>query len=190
MSQFVERLKKSPSLIVGIVALIVCGGVGLLRAGQLNRLSDLEAELNAKLDKIRLNIKHSENIEQDTRELKRFVNLIEERLFVGEERSTNINFFYSFEDKLDIVISEVSQVTGNNSKFSKGGPNELTLYAVVDYSITLRGTFKEILRFLYEIDRIDSIVRVTDFQIDTAVGREDGPGKLLAKVRIAVLSTK
>lgn len=190
MSQFIENLKKNPSLLFGIVILIVCGGVGVLRANQLSKLSSQEAELNAKLDKIKLNIKHSANIEQDIQKLNELVGTIDERLFIGEERSTNIDFFYSFEERLNIVISEVKQLAESNVRFSKDGSDELKLYSVVDYDVTVSGSFYEILRFLYEIHRIDSIMRVSDFQIDVTGDRSGESGKLLAKVRISVLATK
>lgn len=190
MSQFTENLKKNPALLVGIVILIILGGVGVLRANQLSKLSGQEADLNAKLDKIKSNIKHSANIEQDIQKLNELVGSIDERLFVGEERSTNIDFFYSFEERLDIVISEVKQLEASNARFSEDGPDELKLYSVVDYDVTVNGSFHEILRFLYEIHRIDSIMRVSDFQIDVTGDKSVEPSKLLAKVRVSVLATK
>ena len=190
MSELVENLKKNPSILFGVVALVVCFGVGFLRTNQLTKLSDLEAELNAKLDKISLNIKHSKNIEPDTQKLEELVGAIDERLFIAEERSTNIDFFYSFEDKLDIVISEVDQLEGSVVRFSGNGPDKLKLYSVVSYDITVSGSFHEILRFLYEIYQTDPIMRVSDFQIDATAGRDGTPGKLSASVRIAVLAAK
>ncbi len=190
MSQVIENLKRNPSLLVGIVILIVCGGIGALRANQLLKLSDQEAELSAKLDKIKLNIKHSANIEKDIQKLNELVGTIDKRLFVGEERSTNIDFFYSFEEQLDIIISEVKQLEASSVRFSKNGPDELKLYSVVDYDVTVSGSFHEILRFLYEVHRIESIMRVSNFQIDVTGDRSDESGKLLAKVRVSVLATK
>jgi hypothetical protein len=118
------------------------------------------------------------------------VGTIDERLFIAEERATNIDFFYSFEDKLDIVISEVDQLEGSALRFSGNGPDALKLYSVVNYEITVGGSFHEILRFLYEIYQIDPIMRVSDFQIDATAGSGSAPDKLSASVRIAVLAAK
>ena len=190
MNQIVENLKKNPSILFGIVALVIILTVGFLRFNQLTELSVLESELNLQLDRINANIKHSENIEQDTQKLKALVETIDERLFIAEERSTNIDFFYSFEDKLDILISEVDQLERKNIRFSKGGPDSLKLYSVINYEITVEGSFHEILRFLYEIYQTDNIMRISDFQINTTTDRAEASSILSAEVRVAVLAAK
>lgn len=188
MNQLVENLKNNPSILIGIVALVICLGFGFLRSNQLTELSLAESELNTKLDKINFNVRNSENIEEDIQQLEGLKSAIDERLFIGEERSTNIDFFYSFEEKLDITISEVNQLERGNSRYSGEGPDELKLYSVVDYSITVSGTFHELLRFLYEIYQIDTIARVTKYEIYSAInGKTD---ELSAKVQVAVLATK
>jgi len=186
MNQLVENLKNSPSIIAGTVALILLLGVGLFRSNQLTTLSAVESELNTKLDSINFNLRNSENIEQDIQKLELLTNTINARLFFGEERSTNIDFFYSFEERLEITISEVKQLEKSNPRYSQKGPDALEQYSVVDYTITVSGTFHELLRFLYEIYQIDTIARVTEYQIDAG----DESGKLSAKVHVAVLATK
>ena len=168
--------------------MVVCGAIGLLRANQLTELSDLETELNTKLDKISLNAKYSENIEQDTEKLKELVEMINKRLFIVDERSTNIDFFYSFEDKLDVVISEVEQLEKGSVRFLKDGPDELKNYSVINYDITVSGSFHEIVRLLYEIYQIDSIMRVSDFQIDATTDKDSTSSRLSAEIRVAVLA--
>lgn len=190
MSQFAENLKKNPSLLLGVFILVVCLAFGFLRASQLAKLSVAEADLNTKLDKISLNIKHSEKIDEDIQKLSELVGAIEERLFVGEERSTNIDYFYSFEEKLDIVISEVEQLDDSRGKFAEDGPHRLELYSVINYDIRVNGSFREVLRFLYEIYQIDSIMRVSEFQIDSSNNKGSETNELSAKVRVAVLARK
>ncbi len=190
MNQLVDNLKKNPSILAGIVVLVICGLVGLLRANQLTELSDLEAELNAKLGTINSNVKQSENIEQDIQQLKEFVEIIDQRLFIVDERSTNIDFFYSFEDKLDIVVSEVDQMKKSSVRFSEDGPDNLKHYSVINYNIIVSGSFHEIVRLLYEIHQIDSIMRVSDFQIDAANDSGSKSDKLSAEIRVAVLAAK
>ncbi len=190
MNQVIDNIKKSSAIIVGFIALLICIGFGLLRSNQITKLSALESELNTKLDKISLNVKNSENIDADIQTLKSHVSAVDERLFVREERSTNIDFFYSFEEKLDIAISEVMQLERNNARYSLEGPDELKLYSVIDYRITVNGAFHEILRFLYEIYQIDTIARVTGFQIDTTYDSDSDSGELSAQINVAVLATK
>ena len=190
MNPLVEHLKKNPSLFVGVIALILVGGFGLLRANQITKLSQLEANLKMELDTIHSNVKHSKGIESDTRQLKNLVDSMEDRLFVSEEQSTNINFFYSLEDELNITISEVSQLGQTNRRYSEKGPDELKIYSVVSYNITLNGTFREILRFVYEIYQMDFIMRITDVEIETGYKSGNKADPLEAKIRIVVLAKK
>ena len=190
MNLIIEKLKQNPWLSVGIVVILFCGGVTWLRADQLNRLADRENELVNQLETFRENIKHSNNIEQDIEDLQACVASIEERLFVEEERAINIDFFYSFEERFNILISEVKQLDEINPRFAKDGLDELKLYSVVMYSIALNGSFQEVTQFLYEIYQHESIMRITDFQIDLMDGNDRESEKLTAKLRIAVLAKK
>lgn len=188
MNQMINNFKKSPSILIGAVVLLICVGFVFFRANQLTKLSAREADLIMKLDTISRNVKNSQNIELNIQELEDLVDTINERLFIAEERSTNIDLFYSFEERLDIKISEVKQQDNLNSRFTEKGPDELKLYSVIDYSITVSGTFKEIVRFLYEIYQIEAIARVTEFQVEA--GDMEDSGNLSAKINVAVLAQK
>lgn len=188
MALIIEKLKQNLWLSIGISVILICGVVNLLRANQLSRFAAREAELINQMDTINENKKKSQNIEQDIQELNASVASINERLFAEEERAINIDFFYSFEERLNVLISEVKQLEEKNPRYTKNGLDELKLYSVVTYSITVNGSFQEILRFLYEIQQVESIMRVTDFQIDGTGKNDSESGKLIAKLRVAVLA--
>ena len=187
MSLIIDKLKQYPVAVIGAVVLILCVGVAFLRSGVVAELSAQETELVARIQIVNENVKNSKNLEQDVEVLAAQVVLINERLFSRSERSINTDFFYSFEDRLDIQISAVNQLTSEDPALMKGGAKELTLYSGIIYDITVGGTFQEILGFLYEIQRVDSLMRVADFQVDIASGTGATPGALLAKLRVVVL---
>lgn len=188
MNELIEKFKKNPSLLISFVVLLVFIGFAFVRSNQLAKLSALETNLSQELDTISLNVKNSKNIEQDTEKLESLVSAINKHLFVVEERSTNIDFFYSFEERLNIVISEVRQLDAANPRFAQKGPDELKIYSVIDYSITVDGTFNEILRFLYEIYQIEAIARVTELDIEAS--DVDDSDSLSATIKVAVLAQK
>ena len=190
MSLIIDKLRQYPVAVIGAVVLILCVGVGFLRSSVVAELSAQETELIARIQTINENVKNSNNLEQDVEVLEGHVASIDERLFNRNERSINTNFFYSFEDKLDILISDVNQLTVEDPALVKGGPNELTLYSAITYDITVGGTFQEILGFLYEIQRVDSLMRVADFQVDIATGQGAARRALSAKLRVVVLAHK
>jgi len=188
MNLIVEHIKKHPFLLVSSLVLIVLISIGLARSSHLAQLSDLKTELEIELNKINSNVKYSKDIEQDNQALEKIVNSINEHLFISDEQATNIDFFYSFEDSVDIAISEVKQVSRANPRYSDKGPDGLKIYSVIDYDITINGTFKNILRFFYEIHLIDNIMKVADVQIQINSQGDDQNSNLIANIRVTVLA--
>jgi hypothetical protein len=190
MSLVIDKLRQYPVAVIGAIVLMLCVGVGFLRGGLVAELSTQETELIARIQTINANVKNSKNLEQDVEALDGYVASINERLFRRDERSVNTDFFYSFEDTLDIHISGVNQSTVESPVLTKGGPNELTLYSAITYDIGVGGTFQDILGFLYEIHEVDSLMRVTGFELSAGAAPADAPEALSAKLRIVVLAEK
>ena len=188
MSPIIDKLKQYPVAVIGAAVLLICVGVMFLRSNLVAELSAKETELIAHIQTINENVKNSKDLEQDRETLEGYVTSINERLFSRDERSINTNFFYAFEDTLDVRISDVNQLTVEDPALVKGGPNELTLYSGIIYEVSVSGTFQEILELLYEVHRLDSLMRVADFRVDVATGQGAAPGALFAKLRIIVLA--
>jgi len=153
-------------------------------------LSVQETELIARIQTINKNVIASKNLEQDVESLLGYVATIDERLFNRNERSINTAFFYSFENKLDIIISNVSQLTDEDPALIEGGPNELSLHSGIVYEVRVDGTFQEILGFMYEIQKADALMRITNFEVYVSTAQGAAPGTLSAKLRIVVLAEK
>jgi len=188
MSVVIDKLKQYPVAVIGAVVLLLCAGVAFLRGGLVAELSAQEVELIARIRTINENVKDSKDLEQDVEALEGYVTAINERLFSRDERSINTNFFYSFEDTLDILIEDVNQLADEDPALTKGAPNELTLYSAITYDVSVRGTFQEILGLLYEIHKVDSLMRIASFQVNVASGEGETSGALFAKLRIVVLA--
>lgn len=190
MNVIIDKLRDYPIAVVGALVFIVCVAVVFVRGDVVPELSVQETELIARLRTINDNVIDSKDLEQDAESLLSYVASIDERLFNRNERSINTAFFYSYEDKLDIIISNVSQLTDEDPALIKGGPNELSLHSGIVYEIRVDGTFQEILEFMYEIQQADALMRIANFEVyaSTAVGA--APGTLSAKLRIVVLAEK
>lgn len=159
-----------------------------MRGDVVDELSTQETELVARLRTINENVKNSKNLEQDVEALEGYVASIDERLFNRRARAINTAFFYSFEDKAGILISNVNQLSTEDPSLIKGGPHELTLYSGLSYEISASGTFQEILGFIYEIYKANALMRVADLQLDASQGRSTAPRRLFARLRVIVLA--
>lgn len=188
ISGITDKLKQYPIAVISVVLLIAFGVIIFLRAGIASELSLQESDLNSRIRTIEENLKNSNNIEQDTEDLGVIVNKIESSLFDRYERAINISFFYEFEDKADVVISNINQLPQPDPIYEEKGARKLELHSTLVFNITLSGSFKSVLKFLNEIDRVDPLMRVADFQVSR--GGEVGGDSVDARLRVIVMAKK
>lgn len=188
-NKFTASLKRYPIAVVCFVVIVVCGVCIFLRGSHLSELSAQEADLNSRIRTIDQNLKSSKDLERQLEEVELLVEQVESRLFKREQRAVNINFFYDLEDRLSAKIDNISQMLVEDPAYAKGGPHELKLYSTIAYSISLNGQFDEILSFLFELYRLDPLIRVADFQMLLA-NQNSEEGELEARLRVIVLAEK
>ena len=191
MNLIIDKFKEYPAAVISALVFIGCVAVVFMRGDLVPELSVQETELIARIQTIKDNVIDSRNLEQDVESLHGYVAVIDERLFDRNERSINTNFFYSFENKIDIIIADVSQLTVEDPALIKDGPNELSLYSGIVYEIRARGTFQEILGFMDKIQKMDSLMRIANFELYAATTtQEAAPDTLMAKLQVVVLAEK
>ena len=190
MNLIIDKLRDYPIAVIGALVFVGCVAVVFVRGDVVADLSVQETELIARIQTINKNVIASKNLEQDVESLLGYVATIDSRLFNRNERSINTAFFYSFENKLDIIISNVSQLTDEDPALIEGGPNELSLHSGIVYEVRVDGTFQEILGFMYEIQKADALMRITNFEVYVSTAQGAAPGTLSAKLRIVVLAEK
>jgi Tfp pilus assembly protein PilO len=186
-SVIVDVLKRYPlALGCGLIALISLVLL-FLRGGIGDELAAKESELSSRLRVIERNAAQSTNLDQEVEQLEKIVEKIDTGLFERDERAVNINFFYDFEDKVDVLISNISQTAEPDEIYRKGGPRALKLYSTLVFNLSVRGRFEDILLFCYEFTRADASIRVADLEISGG-GREAESGLLTARLRVLVLA--
>lgn len=182
--------KDYPIAVICVAVILVCSVVIFLRGGIAMELSSKEADLNSRIRTIDQNVKNAKDLKKEVDEVKLLVEQVEARLFNRDQRAVNINFFYALEDRLDVRISNIGQMPSEDPIYAKGGPQELKLHSTIGYNISLNGQFDEILSFLYELYRVDPLIRVADFQIAETGRPENKQGLLEARLRVIVLAEK
>lgn len=189
LSPITDRLKQYPLAIVCAGLILLCLIIIFLRRSAVDELFEKEAELTTQIQTFDKNVDNSKNLKQDTAAITAAVEKIDPLLFRRYERAININFFYGFEEKADVVISNISQSPQPDPICAKGGARALKLYSTLNYEIALNGSFANILKFFYQLDRDPSITRVTDFQI-TPAGAQAGGENMTARLSVLVLGAK
>ncbi len=188
--KMIRTLKAYPLAVFSVLVFLICSAAILLRAGAVADLSVHEADLNLRIRTINQNVRNANNLDKDFEEIKRLVDQIEARLFKRDQRAVNINFFYALENRLNVRILNISQMPNEDSLYAKGGARELKLHSTITYNISLNGNFEDILLFLYELQRVDPLIRVVDFQIAKDNAQEADEECLDARLRLIVLAEK
>lgn len=187
-NQVIRILKSYPLAILCVLVILVCAVIIFLRGDIASELSAKEDDLNVRILTIDRNIKNAKNLKEDVDELQSYIDQINGRLFNRDQRAVNINFFYAMEDQLDVRISNISQMSDEDEIYAKGGSRELKLYSTISYDISVDGQFGDILEFLYELQRVDSFIRVVSVQLGDAGRSEGQTGELQARIRLVVLA--
>ncbi len=188
--KMIRTLKAYPLAVLSVLVFLICSAAILLRAGAVADLSVHEADLNLRIRTIDQNVRNANNLDKDFEEIKRLVDQIEARLFKRDQRAVNINFFYALENRLNVRILNISQMPNEDSLYAKGGARELKLHSTITYNISLNGNFEDVLLFLYELQRVDPLIRVVDFQIAKDNAEEADEEYLDARLRLIVLAEK
>lgn len=186
---FVERLKQYPLAVISAVLIVVFIVLIFLRGGVVEALSIEESDYNAQIRAIDQNVMNANELAEEVEGLELIVEQINARLFDRNERAININFFYAFEERVDVVISNIVQLPEPDVVYATAGPRELKLHSTLVFNITMKGSFENVLRFLYELHRVDPLIRVADFQLSDAKN-ETNSDVLDARMRVLVLAQK
>ena len=188
--KMIRTLKAYPLAVLSVLVFLICSAAILLRAGAVADLSVHEADLNLRIRTIDQNVRNANNLDKDFEEIKRLVDQIEARLFKRDQRAVNINFFYALENRLNVRILNISQMPNEDSLYAKGGARELKLHSTITYNISLNGNFEDVLLFLYDLQRVDPLIRVVDFQIAKDNAQEADEEYLDARLRLIILAKK
>jgi len=185
-NEVIGRLKRYPVAVVSGLVVLVCLVAFFLRGGILNELNMREDELNSRLRVIEKNVKNSKGIEEDVEVVRAQVEEVDSRLFNREERAINTDFFYDFEDRVDVLVSSVMQLPGEDPALGKGGPKALSEHASLVYTVEVSGSFANLLKLLYEFHAAEPFIRVADFEIGR--GSRTATNDLRAILRVLVLA--
>ena len=188
-SVIIDKLRQYPVAVICAVILLLLVFIVFLRGSVTSDLSVQESDLNSRIRTISENIKNAKGLKQDTEKLDAMVEQIDLSLFNRYERAININFFYGLEDMAGVVISNIGQLSESDAIYAKGGARKLELYSTLVYNINVSGSFSNILKFLYELDRVDPLIRVTEFNVSRG-GDVLGGANVDARLRVLVLAKK
>jgi hypothetical protein len=188
-SAVIGKVRQYPLAVVCLVVFVAMTVVIFVRGDVVDGLHVREQDLSDRLAVIKSNQDNAPGLQEQVEAIESKVAAFKARLFDREQRAINTDFFYNLENVSDVRILEVAQTAAEDPATAGGGPHELKLHDVIVFSVSIEGTFPEIVDFLYRLHRVEPFVRVADFDMRASRGARDSPdGPLAARLRVLVLA--
>ena len=140
-------------------------------------LPGAEADLNdktAEAEHINDNKKNAEQLDEQFAALTHSVEAMETRLVHADRLAINLQYFYKLESETKTKLTDLRQTgTVNPTKLqSKKGPSKKNNYAGIGYTVSVQGSYLQLMDFLRRIEDSEHLSRVDDLTLTHAGGGE------------------
>ncbi len=167
---------------VALVLLVVL----LMRAPKTGALEDVLQTRSDVARRMETNIRQGDDLAEHLRQLREQNILIDKRLMERSEVASNYNYFYQLEETVGVRVEAIQQ-RGQAAGVSAGRPS-IDLYDLIGYSMTVRGSFSDLLTFVRELETGRYFIRLESINFNRAQG---GSGaELSAQIELNVLGRK
>ena len=174
------------AVVAGLVALVLLG-VLLMRAPKTGALEELLQTRSDVARRMETNIRQGDDLEEHLRQLREQNTLIDERLMERGEVASNYNYFYQIEEAVGVRVEAIQQ-RGQAAGVAAARPS-VDLYDLIGYSMTVRGSFSDLITFIQELEGGRYFIRLESINLSRAQGGSEG-SELSAQIELNVLGRK
>jgi Tfp pilus assembly protein PilO len=152
-ADLLAMIKKHPIGFACGVVCVVCAALLYFRGGLIDTYrAELETK-SAEATKILANVRNSEKLPAQVAEIQTLSKEMESRLIRSGQLAVNYQYFYKLEAETEVKLVDVRQ--GNLPKGLK------SLYAGIPFTVTVQGSFKQVLAFLQKLENGPHFCRFT-----------------------------
>ncbi len=163
-ADLVTLLKKHPISAVCLVIILGCAGTLYYRG---DAIAASQAEYDAKAHeaaKMVNNVKASPGLAEQVAEIRELSKELEARLVRADQLAVNLQYFYKLEADHGVKLIDVRQ----NNLPVRRGPK--TIYTPVPFSLTLQGSYAQLVSFLGDLQNGRHLCRITSSNFSQAGG--------------------
>jgi Tfp pilus assembly protein PilO len=155
-------LKKHPVGVASVLVAIACGVVIYLRSGDIPASQAENEARSAEAAKMNSNVRNSANLAEQVTEIQAQRKELEGRLLKAGQLAVNLQYFYKLETETEVKLVDVRQ----------GGPARggKSPYVGVPFSVTVEGSFAQVMNFLGRVQNGRHFCRVTTASFAKAGG--------------------
>jgi len=156
-------LKKHPLGVACALVAIACGVVIYMRAGDIPASQAENEARSAEAAKMATNIRNSANLAEQVTEIQAMRKDFESRLMKAGQLAVNLQYFYKLETETEVKLVDVRQGALGRSKSQSP-------YTGVPFSVTVEGTYAQVVNFLGRVQNGRHFCRVTSAAFTKASG--------------------
>jgi hypothetical protein len=157
----------------------------LIRATTLANLHDMLVMKEEQWTRMTNNLKHSRDLEEHVERINKANEVIGQRLMEPTDRALNDQYFYDLRKQSGVRLSNLTEGGVIDTKGSKlPGIGKFKEYSLISYSITVEGSFSQILEFSTRLATGKYFARISAFSIARAPLKEGGDLSLNMQLQI------
>jgi len=190
LSSIGKKFRQYPILFVCGILTPLLLIILFMRGPKLNNLEEEVARLERQWQNIQRNLERSDNLDEDIEEIEDGLQAINKRLMRVDEVARNSEFFYNLESRAGITFSRFSQGAAGDGEVLNMPIQKLDHFSVIPYTIGMRGTLEELLRFTDLLERQEPVIRLEALSLTRAGNESGNPFELSATLDCYALAEK
>lgn len=152
-ADLLAMIKKQPIGFACGLLCVICAALLYFRGGKIAEYRAAYEAKSAEATKILANVRNSEKLPAQVSEIQALSKEMESRLIRAGQLGVNQQYFYKLEAETEVKLIDVRQ--GN---MPKGGKSP---YAGIPFTVTVQGSFKQVLFFLQKLENGPHFCRFT-----------------------------
>ncbi|MFP4540317.1 MAG: hypothetical protein ACLFR7_01695 [Opitutales bacterium] len=180
------KLRQHPVPLVAMVIIFLSLAGILIRSGTHEATAEELRQTEQEWDRINNNLKRSRDLAKHLAELETAHANVADRLIDPAERAINDDYFYGLEEESGVRLAALNQggvIDTTDGKIA--GVSPFKQYQLIGYSVSVEGTFEDIVTFLAALDNGRHFSRVSGFSVARAQGNE--AGRLIVNLQLQML---
>lgn len=147
--QVVAALKKNPIVTVCVVVILLAGAGFYFRSGAAPKAEQQLEELSKEGRRMSANIKNAARLNEDLQTLTDANAQVGKRLVDAGQLADNLQYFYELEATTGIKLIDLRQIP---APMPGRGQVKKTLFSPVSFSVSLSGTYAQLIDFIQRLE--------------------------------------
>ena len=188
MIEFLKnKFKERPIVFLAWTGVVFLAIITYYRVSSIPSVQVQYNELLKEKQLVEYNVLNGAGIDEDLEKIRSLTKMVSTHFMDPAEKASNFHYFFSLEELTGVKISNPrlgSIQAFGRSKNKVKDPNEPNL-AVTEYTLSVEGTFQQLLKLIYELETGPLLARITKCIID--VGKNVTPGALSGVLEVSFL---